>query len=203
VQHDLIETQPLGLLVSAGSAGLVANHLPFLLYRTEGPLGTLRCHLSKANEQWRELFASDDCLVAFQGPQAYISPNWYPSKRESGKVVPTWNYATVHAWGRPEVKEDPGWLHRHVSDLTDTNEGRLPAPWRVDDAPEPFVASQLKGIVGVQIAITRLEGKWKMSQNRSVPDRAGVAEALRRPGNGHNEVADLVERLGAGTDAEG
>src|SRR5690606_14018588 len=131
VQHDLIRSQPLGLLVSAGASGLVANHIPFTLYPNEGQFGTLRCHVSRANTQWRDLQAVDECLVAFQGPQAYITPNGYATKREPGEVVPTRNYAAVHAWGHPLVTDDPTWLRRQIDDLTAVNEGRLPAPWQV------------------------------------------------------------------------
>src|SRR5690606_29427631 len=135
VQHEFIFAHPLGLLISAGVGGLVANPVPFTLYPTEGEFGTLRCHVSRANQQWRALQAVDECLVAFLGPQAYITPSWYATKRETGKVVPTWNYATVHAWGRPVVADDSTWLRRQIDDLTEANEGRLPSPWHVDDAP--------------------------------------------------------------------
>lgn len=195
MKHELIRSHPLGLLISNGQAGLVANPVPFLVYPEGGPLGTLRCHVSRANSQWRDLLECEECLVTFQGPQAYISPSWYAAKLESGKVVPTWNYATVHAWGRPEVSDDAGWLRRQIGDLTDANEGRLPGPWRVDDAPEAFVASQVKGIVGIQIEIARLEGKWKLNQNRPVADCNGVVEGLRSLGGDDNiAVAALVER---------
>jgi len=198
VQHDLIRSQPLGLLVSAGASGLVANHIPFTLYPNEGQFGTLRCHVSRANTQWRDLQAVDECLVAFQGPQAYITPNWYATKRETGKVVPTWNYAAVHAWGHPLVTDDPTWLRRQIDDLTEVNEGRLPAPWRVDDAPADYVASQIKGIVGIELVITRIEGKWKMSQNRPEPDRVGVTEGLAAQGGEAAVVGDIVAERGRG-----
>lgn len=191
-QHELIRRHPLGLLVSAGPGGLMANPIPFLLDDGAAPLGVLRCHLSKANAQWRELEALEECLVVFQGPQAYVTPSWYATKQETGKVVPTWNYATVQVRARPQVMHDGGWIRRHVGDLTDMNEGRYPAPWAVEDAPESFVASQIKGIVGIELAITGIDGKWKMSQNRSAADRAGVAAGLSVQGGEDAAVGKMV-----------
>jgi transcriptional regulator len=191
-QHAHIRAQPLGVLISAGASGLVANHIPFTLYPTEGPFGTLRCHVSRANQQWRDLQTVEECLVVFPGPQAYITPSWYATKRETGKVVPTWNYATVHAWGRPIVTDEVVWLRRQIDDLTEVNEGRLPSPWHVDDAPEDFIASQMQGIIGIEFAITRIEGKWKMSQNRPEADRVGVAEGLAAQGGEAARVGEVV-----------
>jgi transcriptional regulator len=163
------------------------------------PNGTLRAHLARANPQWQALAEGAECLVVFQGPQAYVTPSWYATKRETGKVVPTWNYATVHAWGRPSVFEDPAWLHRQVTALTESRETPRAAPWAVADAPEAFVASQLKGIVGLEIPISRLEGKWKVSQNRPEADRAGVVEGLRGTEGADPDMAALVaERAGLG-----
>lgn len=199
-QHALIRSHPLGTLVTAGPGGLIANPVPFVLYPDEAPLGTLRCHLAKANPQWRELEAVDACLVVFQGPQAYVTPTWYAAKRETGKVVPTWNYATVHAWGTPTVTHESAWIRRQIDDLTDAHEGRLPKPWRVDDAPGTFIEAQMKGIVGIEIVLTRIEGKWKMSQNRSAEDRAAVAGGLQAMGGEPAEVGAWVARLMAEPD---
>lgn len=198
-QHAFIRARPLGLLVSAGADGLAANLIPFTLYPAEGEFGTLRCHVSRANQQWRDLQQADECMVAFLGPQAYITPTWYTTKRETSKVVPTWNYATVHAWGRPVVTDDPTWLRRQLDDLTDVNEGRRPEPWRVDDAPADFLASQIKGIVGIELAITRIEGKWKMSQNRPEADRVGVAAGLSAQGGEAALVGGVVAERGGNT----
>ena len=182
VQHRLILTHPLGLLISAGPGGLQANHVPFLIDAAASEHGTLRAHLARANPQLAELANVTECLVVFQGPQQYISPSLYPTKQETGKVVPTWNYITVHAWGRPQVMDDPAWVRRQVDDLTRHNEGPRAAPWQVSDAPETFVTAQVKGIVGVEIPIARIEGKWKVSQNRPAIDRAGVVAGLQREG---------------------
>lgn len=180
-QHGLIRAHPLGLLVSAGAGGLVANPIPFLI-DDAGAHGTLRAHLARANPQWRDLAEAQDCLVVFQGPQAYVTPAWYASKREHGRVVPTWNYATVHAWGPPRVIEDADWLHRQIADLTAAREAARAEPWAVDDAPKPFVAAQVRALVGIEIPITRIEGKWKMSQNRPVADRRGVIAGMAADG---------------------
>jgi transcriptional regulator len=198
VQHDLIRAHPLGLLVSTGPGGLMANPIPFLVYADGSQRGTLRAHLARANPQWRELAAGAECLVVFQGPQDYVTPSWYATKRENGKVVPTWNYATVHAWGRPRVVDDAAWLRRQIGDLTLQQEGVRPAPWRVEDAPADYVAAQIKGIVGIEIPIDRIEGKWKVSQNRPAADRAGVVAGLREQGAA--PMAALVAERG-GLDA--
>ena len=189
VQHGLIRAHPLGLLVTAGPDGLVANPVPFLIDPGEGA-GTLRAHVARANGQWRELEAVADCLVVFQGPQDYVTPSWYATKRETGKVVPTWNYATVHAWGRPRVIEDPAWLARQTHDLTRAMEEPRPAPWAVEDAPADYIAGQVRGIVGIEIPIARIQAKWKMSQNRSAADQAGVVAGYRA--EGRDDMAALV-----------
>ncbi|MBX3142143.1 MAG: FMN-binding negative transcriptional regulator [Trueperaceae bacterium] len=199
VMHQLIHTHPLGLLVSAGSGGPVANPIPFVLHAEGAAFGTLECHLARANPQWRDLQTATECLVVFQGPQAYVTPSWYPAKREHGKVVPTWNYVIVQARGRPTVTEDRAWLRRHLEELVDHNEEPFDEPWRMTDAPEEYLAAQMKGIVGVSIELTELRGKWKLSQNRSVADQQGTALGLLERGGGHAEVGDmLADRLEAG-----
>jgi transcriptional regulator len=190
VQHALIREHPLGLLVTAGSGGLQANHIPFLIDGDASERGTLRAHLARANPQLRELSAVPECLVVFQGPQIYVSPSLYPTKREHGKVVPTWNYITVHAWGKPRVMDDAAWLRRQIEDLTAHNERTRTEAWKVSDAPDAFVAMQIKGIVGLEIPIARIEGKWKVSQNRPAVDQAGVAAGLA----GQSDEADAMAR---------
>jgi transcriptional regulator len=183
--------------VTAGPAGLIANAVPFLLYDSEGR-GTLRAHVARANPQWRELEAVEECLVVFQGPQSYVSPGFYETKRQTGKVVPTWNYATVHAWGSPRVVHDEAWLRAQIEALTNRFEAPRPAPWAVSDAPDAFIDGQIKGIVGIEIPIARLEGKWKVSQNRSAADRAGVVAGLSGQGEQASQIAALVTEFGPG-----
>jgi transcriptional regulator len=197
VQHELMRAHPLGLLITAGPGGLLANFVPFLIYSDASERGTLRAHVARGNPHWRELAAVDECLVVFAGPHDYVTPSWYATKRETGRVVPTWNYVTVHAWGRPQVIEDAAWLRRQLDDLTMSREGRRPDPWLVDDAPADFVAAQMKGIVGIEIPIARSEGKWKVSQNRPEVDRAGVIAGFRE--QGHTVMADLVAKRGGST----
>src|SRR5262249_36649334 len=160
VQHALIRAHPLGLLITSGPAGLLANFFPFLVDADGSENGTLRLALARATPQWKELELVEQCLVVFKGPQDYVTPSWYATKRETGKVVPTWNYATVHVWGRPRVVNDDAWLRRQIEDLTASREGRLAEPWEGDDAPPDFVVAEMRAIVGVVIPILRIEGKW-------------------------------------------
>lgn len=188
VQHALIAAHPLGLLITSGPGGLQANPIPFLIDAGASERGTLRAHLARANPQLGELATASECLAVFQGPQHYISPSLYPTKRETGKVVPTWNYITVHAWGAPRVIDDAEWLRRQIDALTRHKEQAQPSPWNVADAPDAFIAAQIKGIVGVEIPIARIEGKWKVSQNRPAVDQGGVINGLR----GANDDADAI-----------
>jgi transcriptional regulator len=189
VQHALVRAHPLGLLISTGADGIVANPIPFVI-DTSGEHGTLKCHVARANTHWKSLQDSADCLVVFQGAEHYITPSWYASKKEHGKVVPTWNYATVHCWGRAIIRDDAVWVRDQIEALTRQHEGPRAAPWAVNDAPEPFIAAQMRGIVGIEIPISRIEGKWKVSQNRPEQDRAGVHEGLK--GEDRSGMADLV-----------
>ena len=192
--HALMRARPFATLVSSGALGLYATHLPTVL-KDDAPFGMIECHLSRANPHWKDLAAANEALMIFQGPYAYVTPNWYPSKAEHGKVVPTWNYAVVHAYGRPEVMQEAEWLRRHVGELSAQQEASEAQPWAVSDAPDRYVEVMLRGIVGFRFAITRLEGKWKMSQNREMEDRAGVVSGLGRRGEGDDRaVADFVSR---------
>lgn len=202
IQHDLIRAHPLALVVSAGAGGLVANHVPFVLDAGATALGTLRCHVARANPLWSEFERGGECLVVFQGPEAYVTPSWYPTKRETGRVVPTWNYVAVHVWGRPQVRDDAAWVRGQVETLTDQQERGLPEPWHVSDAPAPFIEGQLRAIVGIEIPIARIEGKWKASQNRTPADQAGVAAGLRAHGDAARQMAGLVVSRGAPSDRE-
>ncbi|WP_416795694.1 FMN-binding negative transcriptional regulator [Ciceribacter azotifigens] len=178
VQHALIRSHPLGLLISSGEGGLLANPIPFRLVNTDLGMGTLQAHMARANPQWRALAAGAEVLVVFQGADHYVTPAWYETKRETGKVVPTWNYAIVQVRGTVRVIEDSQWLRAQVNRLTDSHESRRMIPWAVDDAPDDFITAQLRGIVGIEVPITAIEGKWKVSQNRNEADRRGVAEGL-------------------------
>jgi transcriptional regulator len=178
VIHSLIESHPLATLVTMGTSGLIATHLPLVLHRSESPNGTLRGHISRANPQWRELNSSIDALAIFTGPEHYITPNWYPEKAEDGKVVPTWNYAVVHAYGPITLIEDPAWLLTHLNSLVTQHESTFPRPWKISDAPEDYIASQLRGIIGIELPIHRLEGKWKVSQNKSEPTLRSIERGL-------------------------
>jgi transcriptional regulator len=192
--HALMRARPFAALVSAGSAGLYASHLPTVL-KDDGPYGVIECHLARANPHCRDLGEGNEALMIFQGPEGYITPNWYPSKAEHGKVVPTWNYAVVHATGRPEVMKDKAWLLRHVSELTAQQEKTEAKPWALSDAPDSYIDVMLRGIVGFRFAITRLEGKWKMSQNREAKDRDGVVQGLStRAAADDLEMAHIVAR---------
>jgi transcriptional regulator len=195
VLWDIIRGQPLGLLISQGEDGSVANLMPFEV-SLEGSEAKLRAHLAKANGQWRNL-DGQSVLAVFQAANAYVSPQWYESKREHGRVVPTWNYAMVQVRGTVRVIEDREWLLAQVSRLTNHHERSVGQGegWKVTDAPSDFIQSQLKGIVGIEIDVTKLSGKLKASQNRSAPDKVGVITGLEKLGGEDNlEVAGLVRR---------
>jgi len=177
VPHKLIEDQPFASLITVGSSGLFASHIPMVLEQN-GAMGQLRCHISRANPQWRDYTDSVEALAIFSGPQHYITPSWYPEKQETGKVVPTWNYVVVHAYGHLKVIEDGEWLMAHLANLTNIHEAESPVPWKIGDAPADYIAALLKGIVGLEMTVERLEGKWKVSQNRSAEDRSGVVRGL-------------------------
>ncbi|MCW5661143.1 MAG: FMN-binding negative transcriptional regulator [Burkholderiaceae bacterium] len=179
VLHDLLSAHPLATWVVQGADGLVVNHIPFLIDTDRGPFGTLVGHVARANPVWRQLAAS---VAVFQGPQAYVSPNWYPSKHAHGKAVPTWNYAVVHAHGTPRAVDSRDALLDIVTRLTQAHEAGQAAPWAVSDAPADFIEQMLKAIVGIEMPIERLVGKWKVSQNRSEADRLGTEAGLRHQG---------------------
>jgi len=188
--HATIRAARLATLVTATAEGLVATPLPLMIEPAEGERGTLYGHVARANPQWR-LAPIGAAMAVFMGPDAYVTPSWYASKREHGKVVPTWNYVAVHAYGPAEFFEDADRLLDVVTRLTRHHEAQRAEAWAVSDAPAPFIASQLKGIVGLRLPITRLEGKRKLSQNRSEADRAGVAAGL-------GESDDAMDRVVAG-----
>ncbi|EIL94838.1 FMN-binding negative transcriptional regulator [Rhodanobacter spathiphylli] len=186
--HGLIRAYPFAAVVTRGSGGLAANHLPFELVD-----GVLHGHVARGNELAQQ--DGTEVLLIFQGPDGYISPNWYPSKHETGREVPTWNYAVVHVHGRLNVIDDAAWLRRLLETLTDHHEAVQPQPWKVGDAPEDHVEKSLRAIVGLEIGIDRIEGKFKLSQNHPARNRAGVIAGLReRDGDGDVELAALMTR---------
>lgn len=183
VLHELIAGHPLGALVTLGAAGIEANHVPFLFDPEPTPFGTLRAHVARNNPVWREFRQDVEALVIFQGPQLYVTPSWYPRKQQTGKVVPTWNYLVVHAYGPLRAVDDREWLRAFVTRLTDTFERGRADPWKVTDAPPDYVDAMLKAIIGIEIPVTRLMGKWKTSQNQLPADREGVVRGLREAGD--------------------
>ena len=182
VLHALVRAHPLGALVTLGAGGLEANHIPFEIDSDPAPFGTLRGHVARANPVWRELSRGADALAIFQGAATYVSPSWYPTKQEGGKVVPTWNYAVVHAYGPLRAVDDPAWLRAFVERLTNRHESGRTAPWHVTDAPADYVGKMVTAIVGIELPVARFVGKWKASQNRTAQDRAGVVAGLEQDG---------------------
>jgi transcriptional regulator len=191
VLHAFIRAHPLGALVTLTGDGLDANHIPLEVHPEPGPFGTLRGHIARANPLWRDTAGDAQTLVIFQGPSTYISPAWYPTKQETGQVVPTWNYAVVHAHGTLRFIDDRAWLRAFVEALTDRHEAARRDPWKVTDAPADYVDTMVGAIIGLEVRITRLIGKWKVSQNRPAPDRQGVVEGLRQRGD--QPAADMAE----------
>lgn len=191
IMQESMAANPLATLVTLTPDGLCGDHIPMRLQHEPHPYGTLTGHVSRANPVWQQ-GASQEVLVIFSGPDAYITPSWYASKSTTGKVVPTWNYAVVHAYGILRAIHDLQWLKAHVAELTDHHESSFANPWSMSDAPKEFTEKLLQGIVGIEIAISRLEGKWKLSQNRPEADRTGVAAGLRVLGA--DEMAELIAK---------
>lgn len=193
VLHAFIRQHPLAALITHDSGGLEATHAPMIFDPHPEPHGSLRCHLARANPQWRTLESSPSVLAIFRGAQHYITPSWYVTKKQHGKVVPTWNYVAVHVWGRARLFQEQTALLRHLKELTDRNESAFAQPWSVDDAPKEYIEALSTAIVGVEISIERIEGKWKASQNRPPADRKGVIEGLEALGSPQSlEMAEIV-----------
>ncbi|MDF3832702.1 FMN-binding negative transcriptional regulator [Cupriavidus basilensis] len=191
--HALIDAYPLGAWVTPTDEGLVANHIPFVLDRSRGQSGTLLGHVSRANRVWEQLSESAQSVVMFQGPQSYITPGWYPSKLEDGKVVPTWNYSVVHAHGVARAIDDRAWLYEILVRLTAVNESSRTAPWKVTDAPADYIDKMIRAVVGIEIPIDRLVGKLKASQDETMPDRLGTVTGLMAEGTENaTKMASLV-----------
>ncbi len=180
--HQLILAYPLGALITHGERGLDANHLPFELDTEEGEHGLLRAHVARNNPLWQEASHGDEVLVIFKAADAYISPNWYPSKQVHHQQVPTWNYSVVHAHGRIRIHDDARFVRRLLTNLTRRHEAAAPAPWRMADAPREYIEAMVQTVVGIEIEITELVGKFKLSQNKAEADRQGAADALQARG---------------------
>lgn len=194
--HDLIRAHPLGTIVHIGADGLSANHIPFLIDPTSGPNGTLIAHVARNNDLWREVKPGVESLVIFQGPDAYISPNWYATKRETHEVVPTYNYAVVHAYGEIQIHDDEKWVRGVIGKLTKAMEALQTVSWKMADAPRDYLTMMVGNIVGIEIEVTRIIGKSKLSQNRSLADREGAIAGLRTMDTpGDAATADAMETL--------
>lgn len=194
VMHELIRAYPLATLVTHSSNGLNANHIPFHLSQSPTPYGTLQGHIARANPLLEEIAEGIEALAIFHGPDSYITPSWYATKKETGKVVPTWNYAVVHAYGFLRVVDNASWLRAQLDALTDHNEASFPEPWAVSDAPPEYVEKIMAAIVGVEMVITKLRGKWKVSQNQPTQNQIGVILGLKASNLPESEaMAALVE----------
>jgi transcriptional regulator len=182
-QHEVIRRNPLATLITRSGNGMVADHIPFMVDAARGEKGVLRAHVARSNPLWRAHPSDAEALVIFSGTDRYITPSWYATKRETGKVVPTWNYVAVHAFGPLQIFDDEAWLRQQIGELTARQEAERSAPWAVTDAPAEFVAAQIKMIVGIEVPILRIEAKSKVSQNRPPADRDGVVSGLEAAGD--------------------
>jgi transcriptional regulator len=202
VMHELIRAHPLAVLVTLDASGLAANHIPMEIDAEAGEHGTLRCHVARSNPVWKAHRPEVDAMAIFQGPHSYITPSYYATKADTGEVVPTWNYATVHAYGPLRIIDDPAWLRRFIEQLTDRHEAALRQPvggepWKVSDAPERYIDRLVNAIVGIEVPIARLEGKWKVSQNRPAADRDSVIAGLQQTDDPVKQaMAGLVRERG-------
>lgn len=189
---DIITNYPLGTLVTNGDNGLEANHLPFEIEADNGQHGVLLAHVAKANPIWREITSNDEVLVIFKGADAYVSPNWYPSKHETHRQVPTWNYQAVHVYGKVRLIEDANHLRTMLTRLTHTHEHKVQpeSPWHMSDAPADYIDAMLKAIVGIEISITKIIGKSKLSQNKNAQDKTNLATELKH--QGHTAIAEAI-----------
>ena len=188
----IIQAHPLGVLVTSHEGSLDANHIPFEFDPQVGPLGRLSAHVARANPVWQQCAEGADVLVIFRGNESYISPNWYPSKHETHRLVPTWNYEVVHAHGRLRVRDDEKFLRGVLARLTRVHEAQEPKPWKMGDSAPEYIDMMLRAVVGIEVDITALEGKSKLSQNREPRDVAGAVQMLRQRGS--DELAQAMEK---------
>ena len=196
VMHDLIRNRPLATLVTLGSDGINANHIPLHLSPAPEPFGVLRGHVARANPIWRDLESDADTLAIFHGPDAYISPSWYATKQETGKVVPTWNYTVVHAYGSLRIIDDAAWVRTQLEALTNHNEAVFPEPWAMSDAPVDFTEKLIEAVVGIEMVITRLFGKWKISQNQPPQNQTSVIHGLNASGQAEAMTMPALVKTG-------
>jgi len=178
VLHSLIKSHPFGTWATLAHGEIVVDHIPFVLHETRGEFGTLVGHVAKANPIWHSFATDVESAIVFRGDQAYVTPSWYPTKHKHGKAVPTWNYVAVHAYGTPKVIEDPAWMLAHLNEITDIHESQQSLPWKVSDAPDEFIEKLMNMIVGIEIPISKLSGKWKLGQNRPRVDQLGLVAGL-------------------------
>jgi transcriptional regulator len=197
VLHALMRARPLATLVTSGDKGLNANHIPVQTLNEPAPLGSIRGHIARANPLWRDYAQGSEALAIFQGPHIYISPSLYPSKVQTGEVVPTWDYAVVHARGVMRFINDPEWLRSFVTGLTAAHEAPRTQPWKIDDAPREYIDKMLRLIVGFEFSILSLTGKWKVSQNRPLADQQGVVQGLQGASDADShEIAAMLAARG-------
>ncbi len=192
VMHRIMGDHPLGVLVTSSTSGLDANHIPFEFDPSAGKMGVLMGHVARANPLWQQCLQGADVMVIFRGDETYISPNWYPSKHETHRQVPTWNYEVVHVFGRLTVRDDEKFMRGVVARLTRTHEAQEPKPWKMGDSAPDYIDGMLKAIVGIEIAIERFEGKSKLSQNRETRDLQGAVNKLREQGK--TTIAQAMEK---------
>ena len=196
VMHELIRSRPLATLVTLGSNGINANHIPLHLSLTPEPFGVLRGHVARSNPIWSDLDSDIEVLAIFHGPDAYISPSWYATKQDTGKVVPTWNYTVVHAYGSLRIIDDAAWVRAQLEALTNHNEAVFSEPWAVSDAPVDFTEKLIEAVVGIEMVITRLSGKWKVSQNQPPQNQNSVIQGLNA--SGQTEAIAMAELVKIG-----
>jgi transcriptional regulator len=201
VLYELIEQAPLGIFFTHGRSGMDANHIPFHLARDEGASGVLHCHVARANPVWQDIATGDEVLIVFRAADAYISPNWYPSKREFKKQVPTWNYRVVHAHGRATIRDDERYVRTVIARLTKSHEAVQADPWKMSDSPRDFIDMMVKNIVGIEVEITKLVGKMKLSQNKEARDILEAGETLKA--RGHDAIGDAMLKAGAAKAKQG
>lgn len=193
--HGLIRTHPLATIAVVAGGEVFTAHLPMLITDSDGEFGTLRAHMPRSDPMWQQFAHASDVVAIFQGEQTYVSPNWYPSKQATGKQVPTWNYAVVNAHGKPRAIEDADWLFVHLNEMTDAQEAGQRLPWKVSDAPREFIDKLLGAIVGIEMPITRITGKWKMNQDEVPEDQQGVvSNLLMRKDDASLKIAKMVEQ---------